>query len=221
MKPADWLDRWKQNRIGFHEPGVNTYLRQYLPAFNLEPGDTIFLPLCGKAHDIAWLAQQGFQVVGVELSGIAIEAFFAEQGLHYLQSESGKFLLSKSGNISLYQGDYFDFPQKVLTECKLIYDRASLIAFDLGDRGRYCEYLRSITPPQTDMLLITLDYDQTQMDGPPFAVSRTEVEQLYRSHYQLEKLVSNDVLDERPRWRERGLTALTETVFRLRETKHQ
>ncbi len=216
MNSANWLDRWKQNQIGFHEPGVNTYLRQYLPEFDLKPGDTIFLPLCGKAHDIAWLAQQGFQVIGVELSGIAIEAFFSEQGLHCLQSESGKFLLSKSDNISLYQGDYFDLPQEVLTECKLVYDRASLIAFDQPNRGRYCEYMHSIIPSRANILLVTLDYDQTQMTGPPFAVSQTEVDQHYQSHYQLEELVLNDVLDERPRWRDQGLTALTERAFRLK-----
>ncbi len=216
MKASDWLYRWKQNRIGFHESSVNAYLQQYLPDFNLKPGDTIFVPLCGKAHDIAWLAQQGFRVVGVELSDIAIEAFFSEQGLDYRQSESGQFLLRKSGIISIYQGDYFDFPQEILTECKLVYDRASLIAFDRGNRARYCDFMRSIIPQQTDMLLITLDYDQTQMSGPPFAVSRAEVDQHFRSHYQIEVLVQNDVLDERPRWRDQGLTALTETVFRLK-----
>ena len=220
MKASDWLDRWKQNRIGFHESGVNAYLQQYLPDLNLKPGDTIFLPLCGKAHDIAWLAKKRLQVVGVELSGIAIEAFFLEQGLHYQQTESGQFLLNRSGNISIYQGDYFDFPQEVLNECKLVYDRASLIAFDWDIRARYCEYMRTITPPRTDILLVTLDYDQTQMAGPPFAVSSTEVEQHYRSHYRIEELAHYDVLDERPRWRDQGLTALTETVFRLRRNRH-
>lgn len=216
MEASDWLDRWEQNRIGFHQPGVSAYLQQYLPEIDLKPGATIFLPLCGKAHDIAWIALQGFQVVGVELSGIAVKAFFSEQGLSRQQSESGRFLLSKSGAISIYQGDYFDFPEEVLTECKLVYDRASLIAFAQSDRARYCEYMRSIIPPQTEILLITLEYDQSQMEGPPFAVPRNEVEELYQSHYQIEVLVQNDVLDERPRWREQGLSALTETVFRLK-----
>lgn len=216
MKSSDWLDRWKQNRIGFHQPEVNAYLQHYLQEFHLNPDDTVFIPLCGKAYDIAWLAQQGFQVVGVELSGIAVEAFFSEQDLNCQQSVSGKFLLSKGGTISLYQGDYFDFPQEVLADCKLVYDRASLIAFAQRDRVRYCEYMRSIISARAEILLITLDYDQTQMEGPPFAVSRTEVEELYQTHYQIEELVQNDVLDERPRWRDQGLSALMETVFRLR-----
>ena len=215
MRPDQWLERWKQNRIGFHESTVNPYLSRYLPEFNLHQGDTIFLPLCGKAQDIAWLANQGFQVVGIELSEIAIKAFFSEHELQYQQFQSDRFILRKSGNISLIQGDYFDLQQEDLSACKLVYDRAALIAIDAANRDRYSNHMRSIVPNATSQLLITLDYDQTQMEGPPFAVSAEEVVQYYTPEYSLEMLEQNDVLDERPRWRDQGLTALTETVYRL------
>jgi len=215
MHHDQWLDRWKQNRIGFHESTVNPHLRRYLPDFNLNPGDTIFMPLCGKAHDIDWIAKQGFQVVGIELSEIAIESFFSEHNLQYQQFESERFTLRKSGNISLIQGDYFDLQQEDLSACKMVYDRASLIAIDEANRSRYCAHMLSILPPSTDQLLITLDYDQAQMQGPPFAVSAQEVGQHYESEYTIDRFEVNDVLDERPRWRDQGLSALTESVFKL------
>jgi thiopurine S-methyltransferase len=215
MHHDQWLDRWKQNRIGFHESTVNPHLRRYLPDFNLNPGDTIFMPLCGKAHDIDWIAQQGFQVVGIELSEIAIESFFSEHNLPYQQFESERFTLRKSGNISLIQGDYFDLQQEDLSACKMVYDRASLIAIDEANRSRYCAHMLSIVPQSTDQLLITLDYDQAQMQGPPFAVSAQEVRQHYESEYAIDMSEVNDVLDERPRWRDQGLSALTESIFRL------
>lgn len=215
MHLDDWLDRWKQKRIGFHESAVNSYLCRYLPEFNLTQGDTIFMPLCGKAHDIAWLAQQGYQIIGIEISEIAIESFFSEHQLQYQQFQSERFVLRKSGNISLIQGDYFDLQQEDLLACNLVYDRASLIAINENNRDRYCSHMLSIIPPATDQLLITLDYDQTQMSGPPFAVSEREVHQYYDSAYRVNTLEVNDVLDERPRWREQGLTALTESVFKL------
>ena len=219
MHPDQWLDRWKQNRIGFHESTVNPYLCRYLPEFKLNQGDTIFLPLCGKTHDIAWLAQQGFQVVGVELSEIAIESFFSEHNLQYQEFESERFMLRKSGNISLIQGDYFDLQREDLSACKMVYDRASLIAIDEASRSRYCAQMQSIIPQATDQLLIALVYDQSQMKGPPFAVSMSEVSRYYASEYSLNVLEQNDVLDERPRWREQGLTALIETVYRLEGKK--
>ena len=215
MRPDQWLDRWKQNRIGFHESEVNPYLRRYLPNYNLSQGDTIFLPLCGKAHDIAWLVQQGYHVIGVELSEIAIEAFFSEHDLKYQQFETEKFILRKSGNISLIQGDYFDLCQEDLSTCKLVYDRAALIAIDEANRNRYCKHMLSILPKATGQLLITLNYDQTQMQGPPFSVSTAELSRYYASEYSLNILEQNNILDERPRWREQGLIALVETVYTL------
>ncbi len=219
MLPDQWRDRWKQNRIGFHESSVNPYLFRYLPEFDLNRGETIFLPLCGKAHDIAWLAQQGFKVVGIELSEIAIESFFSEHGLKYQQSDSDRFILRRSGNISLIQGDYFDLQVQDLSACKMVYDRAALIAVDATNRDRYCAHMLSIIPPYTNQLLITLNYDQTQMKGPPYAVPETEVDQYYESEYSIDRLEQNDVLDERPRWREQGLTALNQTVYRLDRKK--
>lgn len=215
MRPDQWLDRWKQNRIGFHESSVNSYLCRYLAEFNLNRGDAIFLPLCGKAHDIAWLAQQGYCVLGIELSEIAIESFFSDHNLKYQQLESERFSLRKSGNISLIQGDYFDLCREDLLNCDLVYDRAALIAIDESNRSRYCDHMLSIIPPATDQLLITLDYDQAQMSGPPFAVSADEVQQFYGPAHRIDLLETNDVLDERPRWRDQGLTALTESVFKL------
>ena len=218
MHADHWLDRWKQDRIGFHESKVNPYLPSYLSRFNLAPGDTIFLPLCGKAIDIAWLAQRGFKVIGVELSEIAIEAFFAEQELQYQQFETDRFMLRKSGNISLIQGDYFKLRKQDLPDCKMVYDRASLIAIDAVNRGAYAAHMRSIVPQDTGILLITLDYDQAQMNGPPFAVSREEVSQYYQAYYSIELLEQNDVLDEKPRWRDQGLTRLSESVYHLAVT---
>lgn len=218
MHADHWLDRWKQDRIGFHESKVNPYLPRYLSRYNLEPGDTIFLPLCGKAIDIAWLAQQGFKVIGVELSEIAIEAFFAQQELQYQQFETDRFMLRKSGNISLIQGDYFELRKQDLPDCKMVYDRASLIAIDAVNRSAYAAHMRSIVPQDTGILLITLDYDQSQMNGPPFAVSREEVSQHYQAYYSIEVLEQNDVLDEKPRWRDQGLTRLSESVYHLTAT---
>jgi thiopurine S-methyltransferase len=215
MHPDQWLERWKQDRIGFHESTVNPYLPRYLSLFNLKPGDAIFLPLCGKTIDIVWLAEKGFRVTGIELSEIAIESFFAEQELRYQKFETDDFILRRSGNISLIQGDYFALQAGHLADCKMIYDRAALIAIDEENRSRYCAHMRSITRPDAAMLLVTLDYQQTQMSGPPFAVSEQEVGQHYADYYTIDVLEQNNVIDEKPRWRDQGLTSLSESAFRL------
>jgi thiopurine S-methyltransferase len=114
MHHDQWLDRWKQNRIGFHESTVNPHLRRYLPDFNLNPGDTIFMPLCGKAHDIDWIAQQGFQVVGIELSEIAIESCFYEKKNQKHQIENQRIKIRKKRKKNQNNGVYFFFEQEKL-----------------------------------------------------------------------------------------------------------
>jgi thiopurine S-methyltransferase len=210
-----WLERWQQNRIGFHESAINRHLQQYLTQFSLVPGATLFLPLCGKSYDIAWLSQQGFEVVGIELSGLAIEAFFEEHSLPYQTFESDRFILRKAGNISLYEGDFFDLRARDIGECALVYDRAALIAIDESQRANYCEQLMSIIPGSSNMLLITLEYNQSEMEGPPYAVSSDEVERSYAGAFSIELLEREDVVDIRPRWREQGLQSLYQAVYRL------
>jgi thiopurine S-methyltransferase len=210
-----WLDRWQENRIGFHQGEVNRHLQAYLPGFSLPAGSCVFLPLCGKARDIAWIAEQGYEVIGIELSQLAVEAFFDEQGLEFERFDSDRFAIYEAERITLLQGDFFDLRNDDLGACSFVYDRASLIAMAEPDRPRYCEHMLSIIPAVSNMLLITMEYDQAQMQGPPFSVPRDEIYRYYDEAFSINLLESNDILDETPRWRKAGPTTLEEHVFRL------
>jgi thiopurine S-methyltransferase len=215
MQDKDWLIRWQKNQIGFHDIEINSHLKRYISDSDLKSGDTIFLPLCGKSADITWLAEQGFQVVGVELSASAIESYFSEQGLSYEQFESGPFIARISGNIRLLEGSFFDLQREDLGDCRLVYDRASLIALDESLRTRYAQWMQTIMGDKADMLLITLDYDQSEMNGPPFAVSTDEVTRYYGQAFQVEPMLQTEIVDESPRWRAKGLSSLVESVYQL------
>lgn len=210
-----WLDRWNENRIGFHESSVNRHLQKWFSRLAPEPGSKVFLPLCGKALDIGWIAQKGYEVIGVELSQLAIEAYFEENGVDFERSESDVFTIYQAPGIRLLQGDFFDLRDHHLDGCRLVYDRAALIALEQHDRPRYYEHMLSILPASCNMLLITLQYDPAEMHGPPFSVPTDEVMQRYSDAFMIEVLDSEDVIDERPRWRKVGLSALQETVFSL------
>jgi thiopurine S-methyltransferase len=97
-----------------------------------------------------------------------------------------------------------------------VYDRASLVALPPEMRARYTSHLLSILPPGTQILLITFDYPQWEMPGPPFAVSTEEVEALYRERAEVKLLAQLDVLEQNPRFQERGLSRLEEGIFLLR-----
>ncbi|MDJ0833793.1 MAG: thiopurine S-methyltransferase [Gammaproteobacteria bacterium] len=212
---VDWSAFWEQDRLDFHQGQVNIYLQRFLPQFELKPGDQIFMPLCGKAFDILWLAQQGYQVVGVELSPIAVESFFDESGLDYRLDKLGSFSRYRAPNITLYQGDFMHLQAEQLAACKLVYDRAAIVAIEDFNRPSYSQHMQQIIPPSTPMLVVTLDYDQSIMTGPPFSVPLDEIRRLYQAHYRIDILHSSEQIDERPRWRNNGLDSLIESALCL------
>lgn len=212
---VDWHRHWARPNPGFHEGQVNRYLLKYLPLFTLAEGATIFVPLCGKAVDILWLSQQGFKIIGVELSKVAVESFFEESKLDFTTQRDGEFTRYDADNITLYQGDFLHLQAQHLRNCTLVYDRASIVAIESFNRASYQHKMLQIIPSATPMLMVTLDYDQAQMSGPPFSVPVSEIRQLYQNEYVIEVLESNQQIEERSRWRDKGLTSLIESALKL------
>lgn len=215
MKEGYWLKRWEQDEIGFHQSETNPHLIQYWRQLNLIYGSKIFVPLCGKSIDMLWLHKQGYMVLGVELSAVAIRAFFEEncQAFNYISGE--KFNYYESNGISILGGNFFDLTKNDLVKVSAVYDRASLIALPITMRTKYTRHLLSILPPSTQILLITLDYPQSEMPGPPFAVSEEEVKELYSKHTKICHVAQFDVLERYPRFQERGVSQLQENIFLL------
>jgi len=215
MKKDFWLERWKRKEIGFHQSDINPYLRQYWQALHLARNSEVFVPLCGKSNDLLWLRQQEHPVLGVELSAIAAQAFFEENGYTPHRASSVNFACYEADHIRILCGDFFDLRKGDLAKVGAVYDRASLVALPPDMRERYVRHIVDILPPATQILLITFDYPQPEMAGPPFAVSPDEVETLYRPHAEIRLLAQLDVLAQNPRFQERGLTRLQENIFHL------
>lgn len=215
MKKNFWLERWERKETGFHQNEINPYLRQYWQELHLARDSEVFVPLCGKSSDLLWLRKQGHPVLGVELSAIAAQAFFEENGYIPHRVASGEFDCYEADGIRILCGDFFDLRKEDLSKVCAVYDRASLVALPPDMRERYARHLTSILPPVTQILLITFDYPQPEMPGPPFAVSPGEVETLYRPYAEIRQLAQMDVLAQNPRFQERGLRRLQESIFHL------
>ncbi|UJP05103.1 MAG: thiopurine S-methyltransferase [Nitrosomonas sp.] len=216
MKKAYWLDRWERQDIGFHQAEANTHLCAYWQRLCLTPGDTVLVPLCGKSNDMLWLAQQGYPVLGIEVSPLAAQAFFAENGLVPQCKRQRRFLRLESGDVRILCGDFFDLQMDDVVNVRAVYDRAALIALPPDTRKRYACHLEHILPPDISMLLITLEYPDGEIEGPPFPVAEEEVDMLYTEYAQIELLHRQDVLEQNPKFKARGLRQLREAVFRLK-----
>ncbi|GAB1575670.1 thiopurine S-methyltransferase [Bordetella petrii] len=214
-----WLERWRDGRTHFHQTRVTPLLAKYWPSLGLPAGSRVLVPLCGKSLDMVWLAQQGYRVLGVELSPLAVEQFYAENGLRPSVREAGQGSYYTAGDIEIYCGDIFALGPDVLGACAGAYDRAALVALPADMRARYARHVYGQLAGSYRGLLITLDYDQDQMEGPPFSVRDDEVQALYAGHSDALLIDRRDILAKEPKFAERGLDRLDTLVYRLQRAQ--
>ena len=197
MEKAFWLEKWQKNEIGFHNPEAHPLLVKYFSRLDLAAGSHIFLPLCGKTLDIGWLMAQGFSVCGAELSEDAVIQLFEQLKIEPKVAPAGSLKRYSAEGIEIFVGDIFqlragDLRAGDLAAVDAIYDRAALVALPDTMRKQYANHLVEITNGAAQ-LLITFDYDQEKMPGPPFCVNAEEVTRVYSENYTLTLIDSVDV----------------------------
>jgi len=208
-----WCERWVRNETGFHQNEINPHLQRFWPELNLASGSRVFVPLCGKSRDMLWLRGQGHEVVGVEICPLAVEAFFAESDLQASVTKHGAFSIYQAEGFRLYCGDFFQMTSDDMAGVSAVFDRASLIALPPSMRSAYAARMQTILASGVNTLLVTFDYPQHEMQGPPFSVKEPEVRALYEKTGEVRLLYSADILDKEPRFRDKGITQLQEKVF--------
>lgn len=189
MKHSFWHEKWQKQQMGWHEPEANPLLLAYIGALELSKGSPVFLPLCGKTLDIAWLLAQGYGVRGAELNKLAVEALFEGLEITPNISECGPLTRYSGHNIEIYLGDIFELSQDILGPVDAVYDRAALIALPEEMRANYSQHLMALSNTARQ-LLITVHYNQSEQAGPPFSVSGEEVSNHYASRYAVKPLAS-------------------------------
>lgn len=201
-----WLERWREGRIGWHEEDGNAGLKKHWRA----SGRRVLVPMCGKTVDLLWLAEQGNSVVGVELSELAVRAFFEENGLSYTIRE-GRLpaYTAVERDVTIYCGDLFDFDEDGFTGW---YDRGALVATPAEQRPAYAQHINRLLAPDAVRLLITLEYDDDIATGPPFSISRDEILGYWPDMEAIDRY--DDIENGPPKFREAGLTEMFETIWR-------
>ncbi|EJL7847521.1 TPA: thiopurine S-methyltransferase [Vibrio parahaemolyticus] len=205
-----WHSKWASNQIGFHLEDVNPLLPAYWHHANPKREDKALVPLCGKSEDLVWLATKHDSVEGVELSQIAVRSFFAE---HFYTPTvtpiSGMHELYQFDELSIYTGDFFTAP---VSQADIVYDRAALVALPQDMREEYVARLKQLLNPGGRILLVTLNYPQEEMAGPPFSVPLEEIQQLFAG-YKVTCLNVDQADEHHPKIAKKGLSRFSEEVY--------
>lgn len=215
MKDSYWLQRWREGRTGWHHREPMPLLLQHWPALGVPAGSRVLVPLAGKSLDMLWLVQQDYSVLGVELSELAVQQFFSENHLSAQSQRQVDGVHYAAGDIVVIQGDIFKVAARVFESCTAVYDRAAVIAMPAEMRARYVHEVYGKLPPDCRGLMITLEYPQAQMQGPPFSVPEDEVRRLFEPQWDVALLERRDILAGQPSFAEAGVTALATAVYRL------
>lgn len=216
MEISYWKSRWENGNTGWHMNQVYPNLPAYWPELKLAKESHVLVPLCGKTLDMVWLRNQGFHVIGVDVSEKAARLFFQEHEIPFQKSSQSSFTVYQSEHIQFWVGDFFKLRPDNLPEIDAVYDKAALIALTKSTRARYAKTILSFCQPHTQLLLNTFEYEQTEMNGPPFAVEPDELKELFGKHFEIRLLYEASLFHDLPKFQTRGLHSyLIEKVYHL------
>lgn len=209
-----WEEKWQQGDIEFHKGDVNPVLLEHYAALDVEIGDQVLVPLCGKSLDMKWLLDQGYDVTGVELTEIAIKTFFEEQDLVYDCYEDSGFQVYEGDHLKLLQGDIFNLDINVTGECQAYYDRAALIALPAAVRQRYVDCIAAVLEPEAKGVVSVIDYQHADEIGPPFNISPEAFKKLYKK-FDVTLLAETPGGKPPKRLRDKGVDFVHEYVYQV------
>lgn len=187
-----WHQKWQADDLGFHQPDGNPLLQAHFTELDLPAGSRVFVPLCGKTRDIAWLMSQGHKVAGIELSELAVRQLFEDMGVEPAVTTRDGMTCYSAADVEIFAGDIFKLTGTMLGAVDAVVDRAALVALPDDTRIRYAGHVAEITV-RAPQLLITFEYDQTEMAGPPFSITDAEIGRHYENGYRVSQLASVEV----------------------------
>jgi thiopurine S-methyltransferase len=210
-----WHQCWERSSIGFHQDKIHPFLSEHLTKLR-QPGDEhVFVPLCGKSLDLAFLAES-MAVTGNELSDIACRDFFTDNNISFEKKTIEPFSCYSYDKITLWQGDFFKLIPDCIASVDWIYDRAALIALPKTMQQQYVDHLSLFFTEQTRMLLVTLEFPESQLTGPPFSVTGTAVSRLF-SQFDVQYLASQELKEKQFAQRVFDVDYLVEKLYLIRK----
>jgi thiopurine S-methyltransferase len=215
MEHTFWHDKWAKNEIGFHLSQAHPWLVGHLEQYPLAEYETVFVPLCGKTLDIGLLLSKGARVIANELSEKAVEELFDQLGYTAEVSDwKGTGKIYRAESLTVFVGDFFELEKEELVDVTTVYDRAAIVALPKEMRDEYAKKIIQLCG-NTKQIIMTLDYDQDIMAGPPFSVPFSEVSEHYAEHFNITEVYRRDIVDLEPRFKAKGLPEFNQTLYVL------
>jgi SAM-dependent methyltransferase len=168
----EWQRRYEQNDTPWDQGAPVPALIAFLHKKQIS--GRVLVPGCGRGHEVRVLGtQSNTTVVGLDLSTTAI--IEAKE----LASQSKSDM-----NASFVVGDFFHLPAKLKRSFDWLIEHACFCAIEPHQRPSYV--LAASSALRTDGKIFGIFYlNPDTASGPPFAVSKRELSQLFDAHFTL------------------------------------
>jgi len=123
-----------------------------------------------------------------------VQQLFDELGVKAHITELDTLKRYQFDNLAIFVGDIFELSTQLLGQVDAVYDRAAFVALPPKMRVAYSSHINQLCQ-QAPQLLISYEYDQTVMAGPPFASKPQDIADHYGNTYQIDCLLSQQLAD--------------------------
>ncbi|WP_251359298.1 thiopurine S-methyltransferase [Kangiella sp. TOML190] len=207
-----WDNCWHKDSQPFHVSRVHPLLKTTLPL--LDPYSPVLVPLSGKSLDLIYLSEQGYASTAIEFNPKAVTEFITSSGIAFSKTATDDTTVYNSDNIELWLADFFAVTTSDIGQFEQVFDRAAYIALPETMRADYAKHLISLLKSNAQIFMVTMDYPQHQMSGPPFYVDQQELAEHFAGAKISEK-ARHSLMDNHPRWKELGLDYLDEVLYQI------
>jgi SAM-dependent methyltransferase len=168
---TDWQEAYEKRETPWEKGKAHPALADFLASHGPFAGE-IFVPGCGSGHDVRALSTSRNQVLGIDLAPLAIE-------------KARSF--PTVGNEEYQLADLFALPPEFDGKFDVVFEHTCFCAIDPALRADYVQAIVRLLQPGGRFLAIFFLNPDIDDEGPPFPVSRAELERFFGDGFTLDR----------------------------------
>ena len=162
--PRKWEADYRRKTDGWDLGGPTPVFKRLVSSRRLKPGRMI-VPGAGRGHDAREFARHGFQVTAVDFAPFVVSEM--------------KRLAEPEAPVEVLQHDLFALPPKLDNSFDYVLEYTCFCAIDPKRRAEYADLVTRLLKPGGAYIDLAFPLDG-RPGGPPFAVSESELLNLYQ-----------------------------------------
>ena len=182
----DWQDHYDSNDLGWD-------LGQVAPPFvelwekGKLPWGEVLVPGCGRGHEVIFLAENGFEVTGID---------FSEGAVTYL----GNALKKRNLKGRVLHQDFFSLDDTHDGVYNLVIEQTFFCAISPRQRQDYVLKVSRMLKPGG--MLVGLFYHTDKQGGPPYNTTREDIETHFSENFEIQELDKTSLSSEQRKGKE-------------------